>query len=865
MKIEIPAVALEKNLMWTRSGVVWATWRIQPPLVNGKPVLYGLAPTVVKGMVLGHHQELYQAMRGEALMLGLCADVDPTEIVDRMLEGIDVGECSEWADEVERTYDALEQIPLGERAYWLAIPLAMRSPKEQLIRMGQVGDRYLREQVGLPAWRPSPSDVRSALVAAASVAERIPANFKPTPATGAEQMWIALHLQQRGLGADGMFPLPAPSVDADTIPAIDGAEAVRYPRPTSMPHPWLDEGGQSDVEKGQRFVPYKRRYLKVVCPWSTEEMPSYQVTQALVAGPRDGWQSPGVEWISFADQMPFDVDWALRLCVTPAADVRRRNKRAENDIKDQFEQQDGTNEITGGTSELGRIATTLKEYHAALNASDKEVEVEATVMFTTSGHTAEIAKTKARILRDEYKRHEFILEAPLGAQEELWWASWPGVPTTPKVREHAQITTGAEFATGVPVVGFSLGDSSGARFATNISGGRRTPVLIDRASMLRADLSASFGTVAELGAGKSVLMKCDMGNTVDRGGRVIAIDRTEAREYAVFAETLSPDQTQIVDLVGPTLSLDPLRVLGPRRGARMVQSLFATMLGVSVIDPRGVALSRLLKAEYLAANEITSLLKLAEHISGLDTPEARELSGLIETVSMSELGEVLFNDKLAPLDITARAIVFLTRGLTLPTQSELEHEHLFKQMTPEKIVGRAMYAMLMNLSRTIAFEDKNTLVGVYIDEVYFVTSSPEGLEALRLMIQDGRKHGAFVGIASHDPVHFGDTVMRGLIPEKYVMRQRNKALARRAVQWLTGAESTEPGTEAEPADEYLVEIVTHDLAPVGADGEVAPERRGEGLMSDRLSTIGKIQKTLPENPRRRAAVLSTPLMRKEAA
>ena len=86
--------------------------------------------------------------------------------------------------------------------------------------------------------------------------------------------------------------------------------------------------------------------------------------------------------------------------------------------------------------------------------------------------------------------------------------------------------------------------------------------------------------VAELGAGKSVLLKGDMGDTVDRNGRVVAIDRTEAKEYAVFAQSLRPDTTTIVDLMTPEYSLDPLRVFGPLVGARMVQSLFAVMLGI---------------------------------------------------------------------------------------------------------------------------------------------------------------------------------------------------------------------------------------------------------------------------------------------
>jgi hypothetical protein len=85
-----------------------------------------------------------------------------------------------------------------------------------------------------------------------------------------------------------------------------------------------------------------------------------------------------------------------------------------------------------------------------LNASDKEVEVEATVIFAVGGETADIAQARARYVAADYKASDFLLEAPLGGQEELWWAMQPGTPTSRIVRDLAQITTGREFASGLP-------------------------------------------------------------------------------------------------------------------------------------------------------------------------------------------------------------------------------------------------------------------------------------------------------------------------------------------------------------------------------------------------------------------------------
>ncbi len=838
--MQIPATAMTANLMWTRSGVVWATWRLQP-----LPYAYGTAAT--KQLVKAHHQALFQAHRGEGLLLGLCADLDPVAIVERMLDGVRIDECPDWAREVELTLDALEQIPLGTRAFWFSVPLAAGSVKARTMSALRAADTKLRDTLALPRQLPSGAEIAAAAQMAKEIEVRIPSAFQPKRATPAEQIWIALHSQQRGLAADTAAPVPpAQGSDDDGFTTDDLAH---FQMPSSMPNPWIDEGGQSDInpKSGQQFLPFKRRYVKVHSPYA-DEASSYQVIQALVGAPKAGWVSPGVEWISHVDQLPLDVDWAVRLTVTGAEEVKRRNKKAESALEEQYKHQEGTATITGGGNDLAEIAETLAAYHASLNRSDKEVEVQATILFAVGADTPDLAKAKARFVADEYKRADFLLEAPLGGQEELWWAMLPGTATGRIVRELTQITTGREFATSVPLVSNDLGDEKGARFGENISTARHTPILRDADGSIQADTSASFGVVAELGAGKSVLLKCDMGDTVDRNGRVIAIDRTESKEYATFAQSLRPDRTTIVDLMAPEHSLDPLRVFGPRVGARMVQSLFAVMLGIRARDSRGVALSRLLEPEYVAAHDITSLGRLTAHLKSITSPESDELAGLINLVASKDIGEVLFDDGLPAVDLDSRAIVFLTHGLSLPDKTELEHAHLFDEMPLEKIYGRAMYAMLMGISREVCFMNPRELAGAYFDETHHITQSPEGERDLRIGIRDGRKHRAYFALGSHDPADFGETQTRGLLKTRYVMRQTDKDLARRAIEWLTG----------EPADAAMVKVVTEDLSPLGPDGKVAPDRRGEGLVRDQRGRIGKFRKTLPERPDRRAAVLSTP-------
>jgi len=845
-RIRIPAANFTGHLMWTRSGVTWATWRL-----HGLPD--GISTTEIKNMIRGEHQALFQDLRGEALLTGLCATSDPVAVVDKMLEGIDIRQTPSWGEECALTLDELSEVALGERVFFLSVPLAAGSWFARISSMLRAGLDVAREWVSIPRSRPSFEQIQTALASATAIEKIIPASFEPRRATVAEQVWAAIHSQHRGLSIDGPAPEGAAAQEIGEVPATR--------LPTAMPNPWLDEGGQSDFATSWRswfrkFFPFTRRYLKVMSPHSEE--PSYQVVQALVGAPKDGWSMNDVPFVSRVDQYPgLDVDWAIRFTVTPAAAVRRKLKRAEEQLQEQVEQNTSRLSITGGHTDLMEAAEAQAAYHASLNASDRETEVLATVIYAVGGRSAEEVQDYARYVASDFKANDFLLEAPLGAQEDLWWAMQPGTPMSRKVREHAQLTTGREFASGRPLVSSALGDGSGFRLGDNISTGRRTPVLIDLPAMIRGDMAATIAVIAELGSGKSTLLKCIAGAVLDRMGVIFALDRTVSREYAKFLRAIAAEtnafgaprkKTVIADMLNPEWSLDPLRIWGPEKGARMVQSLFALMLNVNPMDRRGVALSALLEADYMAAHGITSLSKLLEHLERIapDNPIADELHLVIRVIASKDLGRVLFDDALPALDLTADAIVITTAGLVLPDKAEVEEEHLFTYMPPETKFGRAMYAMLTQLGQEFCFMDTTRFALALFDEVHHITASREGERILETFFRDSRKHMAGVAVASHDPADIGSAVLQGLAKIRIVMRQTDEELARRAVKFI-----------GLPVVDETVRMV-QGLSPMGANRKVAPERRGEGIMRDARSRFGKIRVTLPLRPLRRESVLSTP-------
>lgn len=829
--MRIPATVMTQNLMLTSAGTWWATWRLSA-------LPYGYCPPKEKSRVKAHHQALFQALHGEALLLGLTADLDPASVVEQMIAGVKLDQAPAWLDEVSATLDLLETIPLGGRAFWLSVPLRVDGPLGFAKEAAAAAETEFRDRLALPRKMPSPKTIAAVAARAAEVERSIPGIFQPQPASAAEQVWISVHSQQRGVGADNAVP----TINFDGTP---GEEVLHTG--SAIPAPWLDEGGVSDIKRNSPAAvnPFKRRYLKV---GTADEVESYQVLQAVTGVPHGGVVFPGVEWLSFLDRLPVDADWALRLTIVSAEAAKNRNRKDETTLTEQYSQRSGDDGITGSSAELDPIAADLRAYQDALNRSDREVEVQATTIVAVGAPTAQEARSKAELVAAAYKGLEFTLEPLLGGQEDLWWAMHPGVPTTALVRRLAQVTTGREFAASVPMISTGLGSSKGSLLGLNISSARHTPVLIDPEGSMVGNVSGSLGVTAELGAGKSFLLEKTIGDSVDRGGRFVGIDRSDNMEWGHFASTVT-DST-VVEIIDPAYSLDPLRVFGPAVGAEIALTLFATLLNITPTSTQGVVISEVLDRDYLIENDLKSLSDVRTHLEEESTLEgAASIAKTMNVFARKKIGQSIFDDSLPPLPLTSRAIVFCTRGLDLPSRDELMTDHLFRQMGIEKIFGRSIYALLAGIAHRICFKEDSELAIFAVDEAHHVTSSPEGEAYVFKFIRYGRKHKAAVYLGSHDAESdFGSETLRNLIPIRILMRHTSEVLAKRGLVWLG----------LDPADQQLVDEVTKDMSPLGDNDKVVPGRQGEAFMRDARGRYGKIRVLPPSRPDRDAAVRSTP-------
>ena len=72
------------------------------------------------------HKMLLRALDGEALLLGICASLNPEAVVARMEEGIDLDAHPQWAAECDAHHRNTGNVPT-----WQAHLLAVHSPGQQ--------------------------------------------------------------------------------------------------------------------------------------------------------------------------------------------------------------------------------------------------------------------------------------------------------------------------------------------------------------------------------------------------------------------------------------------------------------------------------------------------------------------------------------------------------------------------------------------------------------------------------------------------------------------------------------------------------------------------------------------------------------
>ncbi|MGF6887666.1 energy-coupling factor transporter ATP-binding protein EcfA2 [Nocardia sp. GAS34] len=815
-----PTAAIRGNLQFTHSGLVTATYFVNP-------LGYGLRKASDKYDVKAAHHSLVTNLPNGSLLLGIQARLNTLDVLSKMVEGVDLDECEDYALEVVASYERIRAISPHTRMHLLSIPVGSGNQATSALSRMWRGSTTTIDATALSA-----TDLQQYDDKATEILSRIGDDFEPVPVPAALFQWLWEHYLSRGAIGDPDAPTRAGVLD-DVTAAVFRSAA-------------LDEGAQTD--NGRRIRPSFVPVVKVV--QSDFAWPSYQTMLTPRSFPYSGMSFPGgSEFLAVLEGMSdVTIDWGIRISTKPAEQVLKDNELNLRRLGEQMDQRD--QEISFAQNTLMSKAQMLGEYQNHFEANSGESEVSFTTVIAVGGHTREETLDAVNALKRRYKRFQVDMTAPVGAQVDLWSMLIPGSSPRRAYDDFAHIVPSDMWAGFVPFTSSQIGDDSGPVLGVNLMSGNFEPIHFSIMEAALHDLSASFAVTGELGSGKSYLLKLIAVLVHDMGGQFLAIDRSQVGEWAYFADSI--DDAVVIDLSNPTVSLDPLRLFNPRIAGERAMDSILPLLDLSPTSGAGAAFGNLLTPKSVSQHNIRSMfdllqvvLRLREEGTGDEYSDlAARLGTIVDRVP------VLFDPDLPTLRLDAAATVIRSHGLSLPTAEELTTPHLYNRLPLTKRLGTALYE-LVGVTAREAFLTDNGRFGLLIgDEAHHFTQTQVGAAVTSDFSRDGRKHLAAIGLASHDPATDFQGAAHNLIPNRFVFRQRDETLARNSLEWL--------GVDLEEAP-FLLQVLREETSPpVGQGRQVPEERRGEMFMRDALNRIGRGKVLGPARQDRAAAIGSTP-------
>ena len=817
-----PTAAIRGNLQFTHSGLVTATYFINP-------LGYGLRKAGDKFDVRAAHHSLINALPDGSLLLGIQAHLNTLDVLSKMVEGVDLDECEDYAVEVVASYERLRAIAPQTRIYLLSIPVgASNQAVSALSRM------WRGSTTTIDATSLSRAELDAYYEEANQVLSKIGGDFDPVAVPAPLFQWLWEHYLARGAVGDPPAPTRAGALDDATAAVFRSAA--------------LDEGAQADSNR--RLRPSFTPVVKVVQP-DLGYRPAYQTMLTPRAFPYAGMQFPGgSEFLTVLEGLhDVTVDWGIRVSTRPSEAVLKGNELNLRRLGEQMDQRD--QEVSFAQNTLMSKAQMLGEYNRHFEVNGGESEVSFTTVIAVGGPSREVTLDAVNTLKRRYKRFQVEMAVPVGAQVDLWSMLVPGSPPRRAYDDYAHIVPSDMWAGFVPFTTSQIGDDSGPVVGVNLLSGNFEPIHFGVMEAALHDLSASFAVTGELGSGKSYFLKLMAVLVHDMGGQFLAIDRSQVGEWEHFASSI--DDAVVIDLTNPTVSLDPLRLFASRvAGERTLDSVLP-LLDLSPTSGTGAALGSLLTAKNIVEHGIRSMRDLLRVVGTLrdrsdGSDEYADLAARLGTVA--ERMPVLFDPTLPTLRLDAAATVIRSHGLALPTAEELTTPHLYNRLPLTKRLGTALYE-LVGVAAREAFLTDNGRFGLLVgDEAHHFTQTQVGSSVTTDFSRDGRKHLAAIGLASHDPATDFHGAAHNLIPNRFVFRQRDEMLARNSLEWL--------GVDLDETP-FLLQVLREETSPaVGAGRQVPEERRGEMFMRDALNRIGRGKILGPARSDRSEAIGSTP-------
>ena len=804
----LPVRTIAGNLVWGADGSAWACFGVEPFAYPHRSVRDARdihARTVGALLALPHH----------SMILSVAHTPSAAEVERRIRGRVDAEKAPGWAAHARRTANRVASQPVYERLWLLAVQLPDPGAARRLVDRLRAAASDIDAGFGFPHTPPGPRRLTAAVSQAEALAEQLSQHLRLRPFEAEQLRWLYQRAVLRG-------------ITEPALPHRHGGGEVAVTRIDRDAVYW--EGGRRDDPDRPRHW----RYLTVEHP---DHGIGYQAFSCLAETPA-AWTFPygSGEWLwHLDDQLPFPVDWALRLERVDNDAARRRALRAKRNLVGQLEEPGG--DPAGPATSLSAAADAVDEHRSRLEANPALPAFRATTMVALADRHLEGLERRAALLESTFRAAEHNFYRPTGAQLACFTAMLPGSAAPAIVREYAQDLLPDGLASAMPFAGSGVGDPQGMLLGHSLDALSPRPVFLDPAHGPRdLNRSGSLAAVGELGSGKSFLAKTLAHNTVAMGGQVVAVDRTEHGEYSRLALVMS-GSTQVVAITDEaSVCLDPFRVfdtdeLRLRYGVGFITLLTATPPGSAA----GTHCYRAAQLALEAAEEAGRSPRLVDVIDHLDATggAAAEVADKLRALSGISYGRLVFGDAGPPVNLDADYMCFHVPGLRLPRRGSSRDDLL-----PEELLGQAILYLVAAFSRRVLFRHPDRFAALLLDEAHALTANPQGRALVGDLIRDGRKHFAAVWAFSQLPSDFAtaedDTTLDALLGYRVVFRQARQTAA--AALAFLGSDDRDDNVET--------------LTSLGT---------GECLLRDPTGRLGLVRIAQPDDPAAVAAFSTTPM------
>ncbi|MBM4574892.1 hypothetical protein GS896_25305 [Rhodococcus hoagii] len=830
----IPLREAHGNLIYTADGRIWANY-----VLDGINVSPYLRSSITNGQERNKalFKNLSMVASGDMLLLGIKTKTAPEVIIDRVLKGVpnlDEGRHPELLAQIDALYGKLQRGEMEEfqRLYILSVEIpSTASGSSATVAKISGSDPFAGVDRNAIARRER------------DIFELIPDAFEPQRTTPDMLRWVHERMRLRGIdvpaapaeqnrrafSAKGFTNIIIDKA-ADTIPVFD--EFVEAVKTNSV----------GEVAKG-RIARFRANYasvrygqaLAVYSPEErTESLPdgpaSFQTLMAIESFPT----APSTVLNTFTyivDQhIGVDADFALRFSFSQddisIEETRRflKTLRGENDANsvDEFDAE--------AYGDRGRERRLLHN-QVREETGPRGMNVAA---FFSFAHPHRITLGKqVRALRQQFEANGFEVTVPVGGQFDLLKMMMPGSSCSAMGDELKGTTTVHAFSACLPVRKSHAGDMQGMPIAVNKENALGQLILHDFYGATEGG-SGSIAMTGDQGSGKSYFQKYLVGQMSDLHLPAWIIDQSEHAEWVVYAQQLGA--YDVIDVMSPDYSLDPLKVLPPEKAGKLFVDLMLPLLDLKPSAPEALLLSNLLKPAQREAFRIHSSRDLIDHLRKVGNPEGVSLCRGLEFWADQNYTQTIFDPVgqdarvrvLPGFQPHQRTVVFRTHGVSV-------HKGEAKNTTePSKLFGRVLFTAVAAYTAH-AFSLTRDPSGFFADEVSFQAETNVLDDLVKTPDRVGRKARNFVVAGSQLAKDLQDGNY-DLIKKKIVFRQENRENAISALAWL-----------GIPPTEVMVEKLTSDTSPGDKKNQNRPirGREGEGWFADGSGSIVRI-KTLPQ-------------------